>query len=85
MKAASVTFIGLLGLSVAFGQFGGTALLLWPTARSVALGGAMTALADEADAEFWNPGGLGFQPGASLSGSTRRWLGIMDLRYLSAG
>jgi hypothetical protein len=85
MRTALSALICLLCSSSALAEFGGTALLLWPTARSVALGGAMTALADEPDAEFWNPGGLGFQPGASLSASARRWLTIADLRYLSAG
>jgi hypothetical protein len=80
-----VAFFCLLCSSSALAEFGGTALLLWPTARSVALGGAMTALADEPDAEFWNPGGLCFQHGASAAASGRRWLNVSDLRYLSAG
>ena len=80
-----VAFFCLLCSSSALAEFGGTALMLWPTARSVALGGAMTALADEPDAEFWNPGGLGFQRGASAAASGRRWMDAMDLRYLSAG
>jgi len=44
-------------------------LLIWPTARSTALAGAMTALADDPDAGFWNPAGLVQQerPGASIT------------------
>ena len=85
MRIVLAALLCLICSSSARTAFGGTALLLWPTARSVALGGAMTAMADEPDAEFWNPGGLGFQPGASLSVSGRRWRYTSDLRYLSGG
>lgn len=37
------------------------ALMLWPTATSTALAGAMTGLADEADATYFNSAGLAFQ------------------------
>ena len=43
------------------------ALKLWPTARSTALAGAMTGLADEADATYFNPAGLAFQTTAKAS------------------
>ena len=36
-------------------------LLLWPSARSISLAGAMTGLADETDATFFNPAGLAFR------------------------
>lgn len=43
------------------------ALELWPTARSTALAGAMTGLADEADATYFNPAGLAFQTTAKAN------------------
>src|SRR5512138_925327 len=64
-------------------------LLVWPTARSTALAGAMTGLADDPDAACFNPGGLGFQQslGGCLSGG--KWLpGLypgMYYTYASAG
>jgi len=39
-------------------------LTLWPTARSTALAGTMTGLADEADATYYDPAGLAFQTSA---------------------
>lgn len=51
-----------------------TFLTIWPTARSAALGGAMTGLADDADAAFWNPGGLGFQKGWGFTGTFNKYL-----------
>jgi hypothetical protein len=49
-------------------------LIIWPTARSTALGGAMTGLADDADAAYWNPGGLGFQEKIGFAGTYGQWL-----------
>jgi hypothetical protein len=57
-----------------FGNEGPGALLLWPTARSTALAGAVTALADEADAAFFNPGGLAFQTTARADITYANWL-----------
>jgi hypothetical protein len=56
------------------GNVGPGAILLWPTARSTALAGAMTGLADEADAAFFNPAGLAFQTTAKASLSYGNWL-----------
>jgi hypothetical protein len=53
---------------------GATFLLIWPTARSTALAGAMTALVDEADAAYWNPGGLGFQRNFGATGTFCKYL-----------
>ena len=64
-------------------------LAIWPTARSTALGGAMTGLADDADAAYWNPGGLGFQEHVEFAGTYGEWLpGLypgMGYYYGSAG
>jgi Type IX secretion system protein PorV len=68
---------------------GATFLLIWPTARSTALGGAMTGLAEDADAAYWNPGGLGFQEKIGFDGTYGQWLpGLypgMGYYYGSAG
>jgi hypothetical protein len=55
-------------------KFGAGLLTVWPTARSTALAGALTASADNADAPFFNPGGLGFQTNAKATLSTGEWL-----------
>jgi len=49
-------------------------LMIWPTARSTALAGAMTGLADEADATHYNPAGLAFQTTAKASINYANWL-----------
>jgi hypothetical protein len=77
------------GTAAASRNPGATFLLIWPTARSTALAGAMTGLADDPDAAYWNPGGLGFQQ--SFGGCLTRgnWLpGLypgMYYNYASAG
>jgi hypothetical protein len=48
--------------------------MIWPTARSTALAGAMTGLADEADATFFNPAGLAFQTTAKVDVTYADWL-----------
>jgi hypothetical protein len=53
---------------------GAVFLMIWPTARSTALAGAMTGLADDPDAAYWNPGGLGFQAGIGGCGTAGSWL-----------
>jgi len=67
---------------------GAVFLMIWPSARSTSLGGAMTALADDADAAYWNPGGLGFQKGISgtLTATPFGWLpGLYPGMYYSYG
>jgi hypothetical protein len=77
------------GVAEASRNPGAVFLLIWPTARTTALAGAMTGLADDQDAACWNPGGLGFQQslGGCLSGGS--WLpGLypgMYYTYASAG
>ncbi len=53
---------------------GAVFLMVWPTARSTALAGAMTALADDADAAYWNAGGLGFQQSLGGCATFAQWL-----------
>jgi hypothetical protein len=57
--------LGLLSSTGTGEDLDGTFLMIWPTPRSTALAGAMTGLADEADASYWNPGGLCFRTGYS--------------------
>jgi hypothetical protein len=49
-------------------------LLIWPSARSTALAGAMTGLADDPDAAFFNPAGLAFQSGVGATADYGPWL-----------
>jgi hypothetical protein len=49
-------------------------LMIWPTARSTALAGAMTGLADDLDAAYFNPAGLAFQTTGSADISYYKWL-----------
>jgi hypothetical protein len=47
----------------------------------------MAAVTDDADAAYWNPGGLGFQQSFGLAGATRTFLPDFPGRqsFLSAG
>jgi hypothetical protein len=70
----------LLALSVSIvtsaqaSEIGMGVLMIWPTARSTALAGAMTGLADEADATYFNPAGLAFQTTAKADIDFGNWL-----------
>jgi len=65
----------LFGLAAAItSDVGVPFLLIWPTARSTALAGAMTALADDPDAGFWNPAGLASQSKPGLCATYASWL-----------
>jgi hypothetical protein len=80
MRIIAITSICLASLlanpyiDVDLGNVGAGALLLWPTARSTGLAGAMTGLADEADAAFFNPAGLAFQTTAKADITYASWL-----------
>jgi len=49
-------------------------LLIWPTARSTALAGAVTGLADDPDAAFFNPAGLAFRTDVGAEINCGHWL-----------
>jgi hypothetical protein len=76
----SIAIAALLALSASIvtnaqaSEIGMGALMIWPTARSTALAGAMTGLADEADAMYFNPGGLAFQTAAKANLNHGNWL-----------
>jgi len=48
-------------------------LLIWPSTRATALAGTMTGLADDAEAAYWNLGGLAFQKGLRGDGTWYSW------------
>ncbi len=49
-------------------------LLIAPNARASGLGETGVAVADDANAMFWNPAGLGFQSGQEVSLNHTNWL-----------
>jgi hypothetical protein len=77
MSAARISVLAaLLFASAALSkpQPGLPFLLIWPTARSTALAGTMTGLADDPDAAFFNPAGLAFQSGIGATATYADWL-----------
>jgi hypothetical protein len=54
-------------------------LLIAPNSRAGAMGEAGAALADDASALYWNPGGLAFQQGQEISLSHANWLPAFNL------
>lgn len=49
-------------------------LLIAPNSRASGMGEGGSALADDAWAQFWNPGGLAFQRGSEIALSHANWL-----------
>ena len=74
MKTSILSVVLLASATFAKPQPGLPFLLIWPTARSTALAGAMTGLADDPDAMFFNPAGLAFQNGIGTAASYGDWL-----------
>jgi hypothetical protein len=74
MKTTILFAVLLVSATFAKPQPGLPFLLIWPTARSTALAGAMTGLADDPDAAFYNSAGLAFQSGTSATASYAEWL-----------
>lgn len=85
MKTTILSVVLLASATYARPQPGLPFLLIWPTARSTALAGAMTGLADDPDAMFFNPAGLAFQSGIGATANYVNWLpGLyqgMDFAY----
>ena len=86
MKTTILFVVLLASVTFAKPQPGLPFLLIWPTARSTALAEAMTGLADDPDAAFFNPAGLAFQSGIGATASYASWLPglIPDLHYAYA-
>jgi len=74
VKTAILSAVLLASLSTTEAEIGTGVLMIWPTARSTALAGAMTGLADEADATYFNPAGLAFQTTAKAGINYANWL-----------
>jgi len=74
MKTTILSVVLLAFLATTEAEIGMGVLMIWPTARSTALAGAMTALADEADATYFNPAGLAFQTTARADVNHAYWL-----------
>lgn len=58
---------GLAGTARAQSEAGAQSLLIAPGARSDGMGRAFVAVADDASAVWWNPGGMAFAQGHDLS------------------
>jgi hypothetical protein len=74
MKTTILSVVLFASVTFAKPQPGLPFLLVWPTARSTALAGAVTGLADDPDAAFFNPAGLAFQSGTSATTDYADWL-----------
>jgi hypothetical protein len=57
-------------------------LLIAPNSRASGMGEGGVALADDASALYWNPGGLAFQQGQEISISHANWLPAFNLSDL---
>jgi hypothetical protein len=65
----------------AHAQLGGAAvvfLMIEPDSRAAGMGNAGVAVADNANAVFWNPAGLAFQTGAEIGITHSNWLPEFD-------
>ncbi|MEM6644845.1 MAG: type IX secretion system outer membrane channel protein PorV [Bacteroidota bacterium] len=76
---AAAALLLTLGLAVrpAAAQIGGAAVVflqIEPDSRMAGMGNAGVALADNANAIFWNPAGLGFQKGTEIAITHSNWL-----------
>jgi hypothetical protein len=72
MMRRAVTYgvvLGLLASSrvLAVGEAAAPSLIISPSARAWGLGQSYVAVADDATAIYWNPGGLGFLDGTNMS------------------
>ncbi len=76
---AAGTALGFLGSQ----PTGFTFMRIGVGARPVAMGGAYTALADDANALFWNPAGLALGPGFSADITMMKL--VQSVSYASAG
>ncbi|MCA0269884.1 MAG: type IX secretion system outer membrane channel protein PorV [Bacteroidetes bacterium] len=73
--------LSLLAAPAALAQVGGASVLflqIEPDSRAGGMGNAGVALADNANAVFWNPAGLGFQQGTEFGLTYSKWLPQFD-------
>ncbi len=75
LKRITIGLMLLSGLCIGAGRRPGAVFLyIWPGSRPTALGGAFSAIADDASAAYYNPAGLGFQRNIVVSGTHVNWL-----------
>src|SRR4051812_17281085 len=80
----SVPLLSLAGPALSFSGTEGASFLDIPVgARPAALGGAYSALAEDAYAPVWNPGGLSLAPANDLTGMHLSYLEDISYEYLS--
>lgn len=73
-KAFWLSLCALLGVAVASQNPGAVFLMIWPAARPTGLGGAFTALADDASSVYYNQGGMAFLDGTHATLMHSNWL-----------
>ena len=86
LKIIILFFTGLFLSGQLFAQ-GAVFLMIYPGARQVGMGGAFTAIADDAFATYYNPAGIAFQREINLDFCRSNWLpglapGGVEMRYL---
>lgn len=65
---------------------GAVFLMIWPAARPTAMGGAFTAIADDASAIYYNPGGMAFLERTHATLMHSNWLpGLYQGMYYEYG
>ncbi|MCX7784757.1 MAG: PorV/PorQ family protein [candidate division WOR-3 bacterium] len=72
--AIIILVLTLIGLIYASEYPGAVFLMIWPGARPTSLGGAFVAIADDATAPYYNPGGLGFLNSSYATLMHSNWL-----------
>lgn len=76
----------LVGTVFASQNPGAVFLMIWPAARPTAMGGAFTAIADDASAVYYNQGGMGFLEGTHATLMHANWLpGLYPGMYYEYG
>lgn len=73
-KACWLVLAVLCGIAHPSQNPGAVFLMIWPAARPTALGGAFTAIADDASSMYYNQGGMGFLEGTHATLMHSNWL-----------
>jgi hypothetical protein len=73
-KALWLAVALLIGIAPASQNPGAVFLMIWPAARPTALGGAFTAIADDASSVYYNQGGMAFLDGTHATLMHCNWL-----------
>jgi hypothetical protein len=63
----AIVALGWASSALAVGEAAAPSLIISPSARAWGLGQSYVAVADDATAIYWNPGGLGFLEGTNIS------------------